>query len=563
MPFSLSRPAYADLYGPTSGDRVRLGDSDLWARIERDETSYGDEALVGFGKTIRDAGLARAATTGASELDLVLTNALIVDPVLGIFKGNIGIKDGRIVGTGRAGNPDTVENVDLLISTNTGIIGCNGLIVTPGGIDSHVHLISPRIVPAALSNGITTIVAMGSGPAWDIGVNPAWTIARMFESFEQTPLNVAFLARGCASRPEGLRRNVEAGAAGLKIHEDLGVSPAVVDCALGVAEEYDVAVAMHTDGLNEWGMLDETMGAIAGRAVHAYHAEGAGGGHAPNLLEILRHPHVLPSSTNPTIPYTRHTAAEHYEMIMTVHGLNPSVPTDVAAARARVRPPTMAAEDLLHDLGAISITSSDSLGMGRIGETVLRTWQLTHANKGRLPLDDAPDDNERILRYIAKYTINPARAHGLDAHVGSLQPGRLADLVLWRPALFGVKPELVVKGGLVAWGPRGDGNAAVETAQPLVYGAQYGATGHAAAVLSLGFVSQASLDNGQAGALRIRRPLVPVQGARSVRKSDMLRNTLLPNLHVDPASYGVTLDGRPLECDPVATVPLNRLYTLG
>ena len=562
MPRSLSRPEYAALYGPTTGDRVRLGDTDLWARIERDETSYGDEALIGFGKTVRDGGLARPAATGESELDLVLTNALIMDPVLGIFKGNIGVKDGRIVGTGRAGNPDMVENVDLLISTNTGILPCHGLIVTPGGIDSHVHLISPRLVPTALTSGITTIVAMGSGPTWDIGVNPAWSIARMFESFEAVPLNVAFLARGCASHPDGLRRNVEAGAAGMKIHEDLGASPAVVDCALGVAEEYDVAVAMHTDGLNEWGLLTETVAALAGRAVHAFHAEGAGGGHAPNMLEIVRHAHVLPSSTNPTIPYTRHTAAEHFEMIMTVHALNPALPSDIAAARARVRPSTIAAEDLLHDLGAIAMTSSDSLGMGRMGETIVRTWQLAHANKGRYA-DGATDDNARLLRYLAKYTINPARTHGLDTHVGSLEPGKLADLVLWRPALFGVKPELVIKGGMVAWSTRGDGNAAAEGAQPLVYGAQFGGIGGAAAATSLGFVSQASLDNGQARALRTARLLAPVRGTRDVRKADMLHNGLLPDVRVDPLTAAVTLDGVPLACDPVNVVPLNRLYTLG
>jgi len=563
MPVILSRPQYAALYGPTKGDRVRLGDTNLWVRIERDETSYGDETLIGFGKTVRDGDLARSAPTGTSELDLVLTNALVMDPLLGIFKGNIGVKDGRIIGIGRAGNPDIVENVDLLISTNTAIVPCNGLIVTPGGVDSHVHLITPRIAPVALSSGITTIVAMGAGPSWDIGVNPAWTIARMIEAFEQIPLNVAFLARGGSSRPEGMRRTVEAGAAGLKIHEDLGASPAVIDCVLGVAEEYDVAVAMHTDGLNEWGLLAETVAALAGRAVHAYHVEGAGGGHAPNLLEILRHPHVLPSSTNPTIPYTRHTTAEHVEMVMTVHALNPALPSDVAAARDRVRPSTIAAEDLLHDRGAIAMTSSDSLGMGRIGETIVRTWQLAHANKARDGGDDAPDDNERVLRYLAKYTINPARTHGLDSHVGSLEPGKLADLVVWRPALFGVKPELIIKGGLGAWGLLGDGNATTELVQPLVYGPQYGALGAAPASVSLGFVSQASLDNGQARAPRAVRTLVPVRGTRAVRKGDMVRNTLLPDVRVDPRTLHVTLDGELLTCDPVGTVPLNRLYTLG
>jgi urease subunit alpha len=539
---SITREGYAGRYGPTTGDRIRLGDTNLWARITRDEASYGDETLIGFGKTVRDGLLAKAATTGDSELDLILTNAVIMDPVLGIFKGNIGIKDGRIVGTGRAGNPDLMDNVELLISTNTAIMPCNGLIVTPGGIDSHVHLMSPGVIPAALAAGITTIVAMGSGPTWDVGVNPAWAVQRMLEAFEQVPLNVAFLARGSSSRPEPLRRSIESGAAGLKIHEDVGASPAVVDCALSVAEEYDVAVAMHTDGLNEYGLLGETVAAIAGRAVHAYHAEGAGGGHAPNLLEILRQPHVLSSSTNPTIPYTVHTAAEHLEMILTVHSMDPNIPEDVAAARARIRPATMAAEALLHDLGAISMTSSDSQGMGRIGETILKTWQLAHLNKERRPdAADKQDDNERLLRYLAKYTINPAITHGLAAQVGSLEPGKLADLVVWQPAMFGVKPELVIKGGLPAWGVVGDGNAATERCQPLVYGAQYGAMGNATAALSASFVSQAALDSGAARRARSARQLLPVRGTRSIRKADMWLNALVPDLHVDPVTHVVTI----------------------
>jgi urease subunit alpha len=453
----------------------------------------------------------------------------------------------------------------LLISTNTAILPCNGTIVTPGGVDSHVHLISPGVIPAALSSGITTIVAMGSGPTWDVGVNPAWSMRRMLEAFEQVPLNVAFLGRGGSSSPEPLRRNIEAGAAGLKIHEDIGASPEVVDCVLSVAEEYDVAVAMHTDGLNEYGMLAETVAAIAGRAVHAYHAEGAGGGHAPNLLEILRQPNVLSSSTNPTLPYTVHTAAEHLEMILTVHGMNPGVPEDVAAAMGRIRPPTMAAEALLHDLGAISMTSSDSQGMGRIGETILKTWQLAHLNKQRRPSPDVDqhDDNERLLRYLAKYTINPAIAHGLAAHVGSLEPGKLADLVVWQPGLFGVKPELVIKGGMPTWGVVGDGNAATERCQPLTYGYQYGGMGNATAALAATFVSQASLDNGAARKARTGRHMLAVRGTRAIGKADMLLNALVPDLRVDPVSHLVTIGGAPLTCEPASSVPLNRLYRLG
>jgi len=563
---SLTRSEYARRYGPTTGDRVRLADTDLWVRIERDEVGYGDEILVGFGKTVRDSLLAHPCRSGESELDMLLSNALIMDPILGIFKGNIGIKDGRIVGTGRAGNPDLMDSVDLLISTNTAIVPCNGLIVTPGGIDSHVHLIGTKLIPAALSSGITTIVAMGSGPAWDVGVNPAWSIARMLEAFEAVPLNVAFLARGGSSRPDPLRRNIEAGAAGLKIHEDLSASPAVVDCALRIAEEYDVAVAMHTDGLNEYGMLQETLAAIAGRAVHAYHAEGAGGGHAPNLLEILREPHVLPSSTNPTLPYTVHTAAEHLEMILTVHAMNPAFPEDMAAAKARIRPPTMAAEALLHDLGAISMTSSDSQGMGRIGETIMKTWQLAHLNKsrpGHAVHESEHDDNARILRYLAKYTINPALAHGLAAHVGSLAPGKLADMVIWQPGLFGVKPDLVIKGGMPAWGVLGDGNAVTERCQPLVYGPLYGALGNANAALSASFVSRAALESGSARRARSARMLLAVQGARSIRKGDMLGNGLTPNIRVDPITHVVSIDGVPLHCEPADRVPLNRLYLLG
>jgi urease subunit alpha len=563
MPFEMSRADYHARYGLTTGDRVRLGDTGLYIRIERDYTSYGDEALAGFGKTIRDGLMANSRLGRASELDLVLTNAIVLDPALGIFKGNIGIKEGRIAGIGRAGNPDISENIDLLIGTSTAVLPCDGLIATPGGIDSHVHLLSPRLFDAALASGITTFVAMDAGPMWNVGVNPDFFLQRMFETFEDVSINVCFLARGCSSHPSGLIQSVEAGAGGLKIHEDLAAFPAVIDCCLSVAEQMDVAVAMHTDGLNESAELSDTIAAINGRAVHAYHAEGAGGG-PYDLLEIVAQPNVIPSSTNPTNPYTIHTPAEHLDMIMTVHGLNPAFPEDVLAARHRVRPTTMAAETPLHDLGAISITASDSLGMGRIGETIRRTWQMAHAmHMQNQPQDDSQDANERVMRYLAKYTINPAIAHGLARHVGTLEPGKLADVVLWRPDSFGVKPNLVIKGGMPTWGALGDGNAAVEAAEPLVYGPLFGGRGKAAGALSITFVSQASLNAGLARRLRERghlRQLEPVWQTRTVGKRDMLFNNATPPVRVHPITHAVTINGQPISMEPLQRVPLNRLY---
>ncbi len=495
-----------------------------------------------------------------SELDLVLSNALILDPVLGILKGNIGIKDSRIVGIGRAGNPDLCENIDLLIGTNTAILPCDGLIATPGGIDSHVHLASPRLFATALASGITTLVAMEAGPMWNVGVNPAFFLQRMFESVEPVPLNVCFLARGCSRRPQGLLESIEAGAGGLKVHEDLGAFPEVIECCLAVAEQMDVAVAIHLDGLNEAAELSDSLAAIAGRTVHAYHVEGAGGG-PYDLLEIVAQPHVIPSSTNPTFPYTTHTVAEHFEMIMQVHGLNPAFPEDIQAARHRIRATTMAAEAPLHDLGAISIVSSDSLGMGRMGETICRTWQMAHV----MNRDDAHEGlcaNQRVLRYLAKYTLNPALTHGLSQHVGSLEPGKLADIVIWQPALFGVKPQMVLKGGMPAWGALGDGNAAIETAQPLIYGPLFGGHGSSAAPLSLNFVSQASLEAHIQRRLASRRLFEPVQHTRTVRKTDMLYNDQTPEVHVDARTHEVTMQGKPLAVEPVGSVPLSRLYVL-
>ncbi len=572
MPFEMSRSDYRARYGLTTGDMLRLGDTNLYIRIERDYSSYGDEVLAGFGKTARDGLMANSRLGRESELDLVLTNAIILDPVLGVLKGNIGVKEGRIVGIGRAGNPDISENIDLLIGTSTAILPCDGLIATPGGIDSHVHLLSTRLFDTALASGITTFVAMDAGPMWNVGVNPGFFLQRMFETFEDVPINVCFLARGCSSHPSGLIESIEAGAGGLKIHEDLGAFPAVIDCCLSVAEQMDVAVAMHTDGLNESAELSDTLAAIQGRAVHAYHAEGAGGG-PYDLLEIVAQPNILPSSTNPTMPFTRHTPAEHFDMVMTVHGLNPAFPEDILAARHRIRPQTMAAETPLHDLGAISITASDSLGMGRIGETIRRTWQMAHAmhtsHSSHSSHDHTSQDgeiedaNERVLRYLAKYTINPAIAHGLSQHVGTLEPGKLADIVLWRPDCFGVKPNLVVKGGMPAWGALGDGNATVEAAEPQVYGPLFGGRGRAAGALSITFVSQASLDAGLAARLRSRghlRQLQPVRQTRTIGKQDMLYNNATPPVRVHPVTHDVTINGQKIAMEQMSSVPLSRLY---
>jgi urease subunit alpha len=556
----MSRDEYHAHYGLTTGDTLRLGDTNLRIRIEHDFTSYGDEVLAGFGKTVRDGLMANSRLGRESELDLVLTNAIILDPVLGVIKGNIGIKEGRIVGIGRAGNPDISENIDLLIGTSTAVLPCDGLIATPGGIDSHVHLLSPRLFATALSSGITSFVAMEAGPMWNLGVNPDFFLQRMFETFEDVPLNVCFLARGCSSRPQGLIQSIEAGAGGLKIHEDMAAFPSVIDCCLSVAEQMDVSVAMHTDGLNESAELRDTIAAIAGRAVHAYHAEGAGGG-PYDLLEIVSQPNVIPSSTNPTIPYTIHTAAEHFDMIMAVHGLNPAFPEDVLAARHRIRPTTMAAETPLHDLGAISITASDSLGMGRVGETIQRTWQMAHAMEAYdIPKAGGTDSNERALRFLAKYTINPAIAHGLIQHVGTLEPGKLADVVLWRPRSFGIKPNMVIKGGMPAWGALGDGNATVEGAEPRVYGPLFGGRGRSAAALSITFVSRASLDAGLQKRLSGHRQLQPVKNTRVVGKKHMLFNDATPPVRVHPVTHEVTINGEKIGIEPLSSVPLSRLY---
>jgi urease subunit alpha len=555
MPFEISRRDYAARYGPTTGDRVRLGDTDLIARIERDESSYGDELLNGWGKTMRTGMLLQDAATRDSELDTIITNVLVIDPVLGIFKGNIGIKDGRIVGIGRAGNPDVMDNVDLICGAGTAPIPGQGLIATPGGVDTHVHLVTPKLIPVALAAGMTTLITGG------LGNNPAFNLWRQFEAFEQFPINLGVQGRGAGSGFDSMARQVESGACGLKIHEDYAGYPSVIDAALTVAETYDVSVAMHTDGINESCELDETVAAIGGRTVHAYHVEGIGGGHAPDILAIAGVPNVIGSSTTPTIPYGRNVVAEHHAMMWWVHGMNPAVESDRQMVEERIRDSTMRAESVLHDLGAISIINSDSQGMGRIGETVRRTWQLAHQMK-RLHADQPPDDNARILQYVAKYTINPARTHGIDRHVGSLEPGKVADIVLWQPAFFGVKPELVVKGGFAAWGAVGEGNASVGRSEPVAIAPHWGGVGVAPAGLSINFVSKAAALAGFERWVSTRRRTVAVEGTRRVQKRHMLYNTTNPAIEIDPRTAAITIDGRPLPDLPLDPLPLNRRYLL-
>jgi urease subunit alpha len=570
MPERISREEHALRHGPTTGDRVRLGDTDLWIRIEEDLTDPADQALWGFAKNWRSRMAQHDRATRESELDAVIAGVIVVDPWIGVVKADVGIKDGRVVGIGRAGNPDITDGIDLTIGPNTWPIVANGLIATPGAVDSHVHLLSPRLVPVALAAGVTTLITAGFE-------EPPSRMYRTLEAFEGLPVNVGLQASARTDVVGRLDAVVEAGAVGLKVHEDWGAYPSIVDATLEVAEAYDVAVCLHTDGLNESCELEDTVAATRGRTVHAYHVEGTGGGHVPDLLGIVREPNVICSSTTPTLPFGAATAAEHADMIMIVHETNPGLPEDVAAARGRVRPVTMAAEGPLHELGAISIVNSDSQGMGRIGETVRRTFQLAHVMKrwrasadgeghpGAPAIGDraaSDDDNERVLRYLAKVTAEPARVHGIDAEVGSLRNGRLADVVLWDAASFGVKPRLVLKAGVAAWGPIGEGNASVHGAQPTRYGADWGALGLAAASLSMTFVSRAATDAGIAHTLGTRRHVVAVERTRGIRREDLLVNTAVPSIDVSRADGSVTLEGRPLRVEPAIEVPLSRRYLL-
>jgi urease subunit alpha len=565
----LDRRTYARHYGPTTGDRIRLGDTDLFIRVEHDATVYGDEAKFGGGKVIRDGmGQSATATRAAGSPDLVITNVVIVDSS-GIRKADVGIRDGRIFAIGKASNPGVMDGVspELVIGASTEVLAGEGLILTAGAIDTHVHFISPNQLPDALYSGVTTVLGGGSGPVTGTKATTCtpgpWHIRRMYEAAEALPLNFGFLGKGNASRPDALREQILAGAPGLKLHEDWGSTPAAIDQCLSVADEFDVQVAIHTDTLNEAGFVEDTIRAIGGRTIHTYHTEGAGGGHATEIIRLCGEPNVLPSSTNPTMPFTRNTLDEVLDMMTVTHHLSRSIPEDVAFADSRTRPETIAAEDVLHDLGAISMMSSDSQAMGRIGEVICRTWQTADKMKrqrGPLPGETTGSDNLRVRRYVAKYTINPALAHGIAREVGSIEVGKLADLVLWKPAFFGVKPELVIKGGFVAGAMMGDGNASIPTPQPVIARPMFGAFGTVPQACSVHFVSQAGIQSGALAGLT--RPLVPVRGCRSVGKRDLVLNDALPRIDVNPETYEVRADGQLLTSEPADVLPLAQRYFL-
>ncbi len=566
----ISRQQYAELFGPTTGDRVRLGDTELWAEVERDLLVAGDEAVFGGGKTMRDGlGTHGAVTAADGALDFVITNVLVIDAVQGVVKCDIGIKDGRIAGIGKAGNPQTMDGVDpsLVIGANTDVRAGEGMIATAGALDVHVHFDSAGLCEEAISSGITTMLGGGLGPV-TVGITSSGTVnlGRMLQACEAFPLNFGFLGKGSAYDVAPLLEQGRAGAIGLKIHEDWGAMPAVIDASLRAGDELDMQVQIHTDTLNESGFYEDTMAAIGGRTIHTYHSEGAGGGHAPDIIRVAGEANCLPSSTNPTNPFTVNTFDEHLDMVMVCHHLNSRVPEDVAFAESRIRRETIAAEDVLHDMGAISAFGSDSQGMGRIGESIARCWQLASKMKvqrGQLPEDaGGAHDNHRIKRYVAKLTINPARIYGIDHEVGSLEVGKLADIVLWEPRFFGIKPEVVFKGGFPAWSVMGESNASLMTCEPLRYRPQWGAFGNAARDLGVIFTTQSAIDADVAGRWDLSRRLVPTRNTRALTKRDMLHNDALPSVSVDPETYSVTVDGEPCTCDPVDRVPLGRRYIL-
>ncbi|NVK39809.1 MAG: urease subunit alpha [Oceanospirillaceae bacterium] len=563
----ISRQAYAEMFGPTTGDRVRLADSELWLEVEKDFTVYGDEVKFGGGKVIRD-GMGQGQRPSSETMDLVITNALILDH-WGIVKADIGIKAGRIAAIGKAGNPDVQPGVDILIGPGTEVLAGEGQIVTAGGIDSHIHFICPQQIDEALMSGVTTMLGGGTGPATGTNATTCtpgpWNIHRMLEAADTLPMNIGFLGKGNASQPQALREQIAAGTIGLKLHEDWGTTPAAIDCCLSVADDMDVQVAIHTDTLNEGGFVEETLKAIGGRTIHTYHTEGAGGGHAPDIIKAAGFANVLPSSTNPTRPYTVNTVDEHLDMLMVCHHLDPSIPEDVAFAESRIRRETIAAEDILHDLGAFSMISSDSQAMGRVGEVITRTWQTAHKMKvqfGSLSGDPSHNDNNRLKRYVAKYTINPALAHGIAHEVGSVEIGKLADLVLWKPAFFGTKPSVILKGGLIAAAPMGDPNASIPTPQPVHYRPMFGAYGAASQATSMLFMSGAAISAGVPEQLGLGSLIGEVERCRSVTKNDMVHNSYQPVIDVDSQTYQVRADGRLLVCEPADVLPMAQRYFL-
>lgn len=563
----ISRRAYSDMYGPTTGDRICLGDTELWIEVEQDKTIYGEEVKFGGGKVIRD-GMGQSQRTSQDAVDVVITNALILDH-WGIVKADIGIKEGRIVGIGKAGNPDIQPGIDIIIGPGTEAIAGEGLITTAGAIDAHIHFICPQQVEEALMSGVTTMIGGGTGPA--AGTNATtctpgpWNIQRMYQASEELPMNIGFLGKGNASLPEALEEQVQAGAMGLKLHEDWGTTPAAIDNCLNVAEKYDVQVAIHTDTLNESGFVEDTLAALKGRTIHTYHTEGAGGGHAPDIIKACGNANVLPSSTNPTRPYTINTIDEHLDMLMVCHHLDPKIPEDVAFAESRIRRETIAAEDILHDLGAFSMIASDSQAMGRVGEVICRTWQTAHKMKvqrGALLPDPKHHDNFRAKRYVAKYTINPAISHGIAHEVGSIEKGKLADIVLWKPDFFGAKPALIIKGGMIVAAPMGDPNASIPTPQPVHYRTMFGALGGARSETSISFFSKAALEAGVGQKLGLKKRLVAVQDTRNIGKHNLIHNDYLPKIEVDSQTYEVRADGELLTCSPAKELPLAQRYFL-
>ncbi|KIV64975.1 urease subunit alpha [Metapseudomonas otitidis] len=563
----ISRQAYADMFGPTVGDRVRLADTDLWIEVEKDFTTYGEEVKFGGGKVIRD-GMGQGQLLAAEVVDTLITNALIIDH-WGIVKADVGLKDGRIAAIGKAGNPDIQPDVTIAIGASTEVIAGEGMILTAGGIDTHIHFICPQQIEEALMSGVTTMIGGGTGPATGTNATTCtsgpWHMARMLQAADAFPMNIGFTGKGNASLPEPLIEQVKAGAIGLKLHEDWGTTPAAIDNCLSVADQYDVQVAIHTDTLNESGFVETTLGAFKGRTIHTYHTEGAGGGHAPDIIKACGFSNVLPSSTNPTRPFTRNTIDEHLDMLMVCHHLDPSIAEDVAFAESRIRRETIAAEDILHDLGAFSMISSDSQAMGRVGEVITRTWQTADKMKkqrGALPGDGPGNDNFRAKRYIAKYTINPAITHGISHEVGSVEVGKWADLVLWRPAFFGVKPTLILKGGAIAASLMGDANASIPTPQPVHYRPMFASYGGSRHATSITFISQAAFEAGVPAQLGLQKKIGVVKGCRSVQKQDLIHNDYTPTIEVDPQNYQVKADGQLLWCEPAEVLPMAQRYFL-